>query len=75
MNEQEGTERFDERATLLEMERVMRTFREKYFAPILSNDEWQFHPGTVRMMEAVSALLDHLDEGRKAKEATGKSAA
>ena len=62
-----GTELFDEMATLLEIERAIRTFKERYYGPIHANDEWQFHPGTIRLMEAISPLLEHLDDGRKSQ--------
>jgi hypothetical protein len=60
-----SSEHFDELATLREIERVIRAYDERYFAPIHTNDDRQFHPGTVRMMETIKSLLDHLDEGRR----------
>lgn len=63
-----GSEQFDELTTLREMERALRAFKQGYFAPIHANNPNLFHPGTVRMMEAVMPLLDHLDEGREAQQ-------
>ena len=68
-----GNESFDEYATLLEIERVIRLYHDRYFKPIHANDDRQFHPGTVRMIDAIHPLLEHLDHGRASDGIIGAS--
>ncbi|MGB7925565.1 MAG: hypothetical protein WCF57_20170 [Pyrinomonadaceae bacterium] len=61
-----GDELFDELATLQEIERVLRCYIVNYYKPHSEQHDRPFAPGTVRLVESVEPLLDHLDEGRKA---------
>lgn len=63
---------FDELATLCEIEKSLRAYIEKYFKPHLEKHDRPFAPGTVRLVEEVEPLLDHLDAGRKESKESGQ---
>lgn len=60
-----GDELFDELATLCEIEKLLRDYITTYYRPHSEKHDRPFAPGTVRLVESVEPLLEHLDEGRK----------
>lgn len=60
----QGTEEFDELATLHEIERLSRNYIQNYYRPHKKNHDRAFAPGTDRWVESVEPLLEHLDDGR-----------
>jgi hypothetical protein len=71
----QGSEHFDEQATLCEIEKLLRRYITDYYRPHSERHDRPFAPGTMRLVEEVEPLLDHLDEGRKAASIAGSNEA
>jgi hypothetical protein len=67
-----GDELFDELATLCLIEQLLRQYINDYYKPHTAKHDRPFAPGTVRLVEAVEPLLEHLDAGRSTLAVTGE---